>query len=108
MIRLVLYAADGCKPVHHLGHLMDTAPMISIATANFVVPRWMRRDSVDLLISHTTETDRWIAQHHYLHSTPAGAVVRMEFYESDILVGAMMWGRSVSTKFDRQHILEYT
>lgn len=26
---------------------------------------------------HTTEIDCWIKEHHYLHSTPAGAVQRL-------------------------------
>ena len=35
---------------------------------------------MELFISHTTATDNWIKDHHYLHSAPAGARVRMEFY----------------------------
>lgn len=86
---------------------------------------------MELFISHTTATDNWIKQHHYLHSTPAGARVRMEFYvpysdvqqlakESGVslsdldmrdgryLVGAMMWGRPTSRKIDQKSILELT
>ena len=37
---------------------------------------------LELVISHTTATDNWIKRHHYLHSTPAGAVIRMEFWIS--------------------------
>lgn len=86
---------------------------------------------IELLITHHTGTDNWIRQHHYLHSTPAGARVRMEFYityseayqlaqESGVnlsnldmcdgkyLVGAMMWGRPTSRKIDQKSILELT
>lgn len=86
---------------------------------------------MELFISHTTATDNWIKQHHYLHSTPAGARVRMEFYipysdayqfvketgvslsdldmrDGKYLVGAMMWGRPTSRKIDQKAILELT
>lgn len=79
---------------------------------------------LELVISHTTATDNWIKRHHYLHSTPAGAVIRMEFWipaqeaaelctEADLsgercLVGAMLWGRPVSPQIDQKHILELT
>lgn len=86
---------------------------------------------MDLHISHSEATDYWIQRHHYLHSTPAGARVRMEFYisysealqltqesgidlstldtrEGKYLVGAMMWGRPTSRKIDQKAILELT
>ena len=86
---------------------------------------------MELFISHTTATDNWIKAHHYLHSAPAGARVRMEFYipyaeadqlahgagmplmDSDRLdgkymIGAMMWGRPTSRKVDQRAILELT
>lgn len=86
---------------------------------------------MEIFISHTTATDNWIKQHHYLHSTPAGARVRMEFYipcsdayqfvqgtgvslsdldmrDGKYLVGAMMWGRPTSRKIDQKSILELT
>ena len=57
-------------------------------------------------ISHTTELDRWIAERHYLHSTPAGAVIRMEFLNSNgERIGAMMWGRNTSPKQDQKNLL---
>lgn len=58
-----------------------------------------------LEISHNTETDHWIQEHHYLHSTPAGAVIRMEFRENGQRIGAMMWGRNTSPKQDQKNIL---
>lgn len=58
-----------------------------------------------LTISHSTDTDRWLQEHHYLHSTPAGAVIRMEFWDSEQFVGAMMWGRNTSPKQDQKRIL---
>ena len=82
---------------------------------------------MELHISHSTQTDRWIAAHHYLGCTPAGAVVRMEFYidaeaiqtlagdphalisnNEKYLVGAMLWGRPTSRKIDQRTILELT
>ena len=79
---------------------------------------------LELVISHTTATDNWIKRHHYLHSTPTGAVIRMEFWismqetaelctEAELsgekcLVGAMLWGWPVSPKIDQKHILELT
>lgn len=75
---------------------------------------------LELVISHTTATDKWIRRHHYLHSTPAGAVIRMEFWipvqetaelcsETELsgekcLVGAMLWGRPVSPQIDQKHM----
>lgn len=56
-------------------------------------------------ISHSTDTDQWLREHHYLHSTPAGAVIRMEFRDSEQLVGAMMWGRNTSPKQDQKNVL---
>ncbi|MBR2287103.1 MAG: hypothetical protein IJ865_02600, partial [Clostridia bacterium] len=57
-------------------------------------------------ISHTTELDRWIAERHYLHSTPAGAVIRMEFLNRNgERIGAMMWGRNTSPKQDQKNLL---
>lgn len=58
-----------------------------------------------LNIIHSIELDRWIAEHHYLHSTPAGAVLRMEFVEDGQRVGGMMWGRNTSPKQDQRNIL---
>lgn len=59
-----------------------------------------------LSIVHSTELDKWIAVHHYLHSTPAGAVIRMEFCSDDgRRVGGMMWGRNTSPKQDHPDLL---
>lgn len=58
---------------------------------------------------HTTELDKWIKERHYLHSTPAGAVLRLEFTDdTGHRIGAMMWGRPVSPKVDQIHTLELT
>lgn len=59
-----------------------------------------------LNILHSTELDKWIQERHYLHSTPAGAVLRMEFVEENgTRIGAMMWGRNPSPKQDQQNQL---
>lgn len=59
-----------------------------------------------LNIVHSTEIDEWIRQRHYLKSTPAGAICRMEFTDdSGNRIGAMMWGRNTSPKQDRSDLL---
>lgn len=58
-----------------------------------------------LEITHSTQTDEWIREHHYLGNTPAGAVLRMEFREGEELIGAMMWGRNTSPKQDQRNVL---
>lgn len=59
-----------------------------------------------LNILHSTEVDKWIKERHYLHSTPAGAVLRMEFVDDHgDRIGAMMWGRNPSPKQDQQNQL---
>lgn len=57
---------------------------------------------------HSTQIDKWIQQNHYLHSTPAGAVFRLEFLENEKRIGAMMWGRPIAPKLDQEHILQLT
>ena len=55
---------------------------------------------------HTTEIDKWIAEHHYLHSTPAGAVLRLEIQDdAGQRIGGMMWGRNPSPRQDQQSVL---
>lgn len=59
-----------------------------------------------LNIIHSMELDEWIKARHYLHSTPAGAVIRMEFLTDDgERIGAMMWGRNTSPKQDQSNQL---
>lgn len=60
---------------------------------------------MNLIISHSTDTDRWLREHHYLRSTPAGAVIRMEFRDNNRLIGAMMWGRNTSPRQDQKNVL---
>lgn len=59
-----------------------------------------------LNIVHNTELDKWIAEHHYLSSTPAGAKIRMEFIdEKGRRIGGMLWGRNTSPKQDQKNVL---
>ena len=53
-----------------------------------------------LNIVHSTQLDEWIAERNYLHSVPAGAVIRMEFLtdKGGERIGGMMWGRNPSPK----------
>lgn len=59
-----------------------------------------------LNIVHSTEIDEYIRENHYLHTTPAGAVLRMEFLNDDgYRVGAMLWGRNPSPKQEQREVL---
>ena len=37
-------------------------------------------------IVHSKDLDKWIAEHHYLQSVPAGAIIRMEIQVRSIRV----------------------
>ena len=57
-------------------------------------------------IVHSKELDKWIAEHHYLHSAPAGAIIRMEIQDdTSQRIGGMMWGRNPSQKQDQRNVL---
>lgn len=59
-----------------------------------------------LKIVHTTEIDAYVRSNHYLHTTPAGAVLRMEFLdENNRRIGAMLWGRNPSPKQEQRGVL---
>lgn len=59
-----------------------------------------------LHIVHSTELDAYIRENHYLHSTPAGAILRMEFLDDDRQrLGAMLWGRNPSPKQEQREVL---
>lgn len=60
-------------------------------------------------IIHNTEIDNWIAGRHYLHSTPAGSVLRMEILDdNNNRIGAMLWGRPTARQIDQRHVLQLT
>lgn len=59
-------------------------------------------------ILHTKQLDEWIANRHYLHTTPAGARIRMAFYIGKMMVGAMMWGRPTARYIDNDSVMELT
>lgn len=55
---------------------------------------------------HTTELDQWISEYHYLHSCPAGSVIRLEIQDdSGKRIGGMLWGRNPSPKQDQKRVL---
>lgn len=59
-----------------------------------------------LNIVHSTEIDEYIRENHYLHTTPAGAVLRMEFLDDGgKRIGAMLWGRNPSPKQEQREVL---
>lgn len=65
--------------------------------------------NIRLYEEHDTTVDKWIIEHHYLHSVPAGAIIRLCFKDnSERVVGCMMWGRPSSRKLDQVEILELT
>jgi len=67
------------------------------------------KKNIRLEISHSEDIDKWIAKHHYLGCTPAGARIRMIFKDREgTIVGAMLWGRPTSRKIDQEKILELT
>lgn len=58
---------------------------------------------------HDKSVDDWIAERHYLHCAPAGAVIRLCFKdETQRILGCMMWGRPTSRRIDQKKILELT
>lgn len=64
---------------------------------------------VRLYVEHDTSVDEWLKENHYLHSTPAGAILRLCFKdEAGRVIGCMMWGRPTSRKIDQTAILELT
>jgi hypothetical protein len=67
------------------------------------------RKNLHLHITHDTEIDKWIAQRHYLHSVPAGAILRMCFLDDhQNIIGGMMWGRPTARALDQKNLLELT
>jgi len=62
-----------------------------------------------LEVCHSVEVDKWIAERHYLKSTPAGAKLRLWVKDEDgNIIGAMMWGRPTARIYDQERILELT
>jgi len=51
---------------------------------------------------------QWIAERHYLRSTPPGFVVALEFLEGRQRIGAILIGRPASRSYDARYILELT
>jgi len=65
--------------------------------------------NVRLYVEHDTTVDNWIREYHYLHSVPAGAILRFCFKNaSEEILGCMMWGRPTSRKINQKNILELT
>ena len=63
-------------------------------------------EKMKINIVHSKELDKWIAEHHYLHSAPAGAIIRMEIQDdTSQRIGGMMWGRNPSPKQDQRNVL---
>lgn len=59
--------------------------------------------------AHDKSLDKWIAERHYLGYVPCGARLRLWVLdEKRNVIGAMMWGRPTSRKYDQEKILELT
>lgn len=57
------------------------------------------RKGIRLYVEHDTSVDDWIREKHYLHSTPAGAILRLCFKdENGRVIGCMMWGAAYKPK----------
>lgn len=68
-----------------------------------------KHKNVQLNILHDTSVDKWIAERHYLHSVPAGAVIRMCFKDMEHrILGCMLWGHPTARKLEQNNILEIT
>ncbi|ARF70787.1 hypothetical protein B7C51_25290 (plasmid) [Paenibacillus larvae subsp. pulvifaciens] len=53
------------------------------------------KNQIHVEVSRSTELDRWIAERHYLKSTPAGAKLRLWILDDQgNRIGAMMWGET--------------
>lgn len=62
-----------------------------------------------LEICNNQTLDEWIKERHYLHSTPAGAKLRLWIKDDkNNVIGAMMWGRPTARTYDQDRILELT
>jgi hypothetical protein len=62
-----------------------------------------------LEICHTKAVDKYIIEHHYLNSAPAGAKLRLWVKDDDNnTIGAMMWGRPTARTYDPVRLLELT
>lgn len=60
-------------------------------------------------ISHSEQLDKWIAERHYLKSTPPGARLRLWILDDNgEIIGAMMWGRPSARLLDKDNLLELT
>jgi hypothetical protein len=58
---------------------------------------------------HSTILDEYIVKHHYLHSAPAGAILRIWIKDdNNNIIGAMMWGRPTARTYNQVRILELT
>ena len=63
---------------------------------------------MQMTVLHSRELDAWIAARHYLKSTPACSVLRLEFTEDGWRVGGMLWNKPTSPHSDQKHLLELT
>ncbi len=63
---------------------------------------------LEVVEEHNNKVLKWICKHHYLHSTPAGARVRIAVYHKGWLVGALLIGRPVARNEDQYTTVELT
>src|SRR5438309_1245483 len=56
----------------------------------------------------TEDYKKWIAERHYLHSTPPEGIIKLWVFLGEERVGAMMWGRPTNRNWAELPILELT
>lgn len=77
--------------------------------ARINLPEEYSKMHVRLEILHDESIDAWIAERHYLKSTPCGARIRMAFKNRcNEIIGAMMWNRPTARRLDQWKLLELT
>jgi hypothetical protein len=63
---------------------------------------------IEMKIINSEWIDRWIAERHYLGSTPPGSRLRLAFYHDNVCVGGMLWGRPAARAYEPFQVLELT
>lgn len=83
--------------------------MCSILQPEFIFEREQLGKRIHLQEAYDKLLDRWIAERHYLKSTPCGARLRLWILDQRReIIGAMMWGKPLSRMLNQKKILVLT
>jgi hypothetical protein len=63
---------------------------------------------IEMKIINSEWIDQYIADRHYLGSTPPGSRLRLAFFHEGVFVGGMLWGRPAARAYEPFQILELT